>query len=187
MRVIGGTLRSRKIKSPKGEEARPTSDRVRETLFSVIQSDVEGSCVLDLFAGPGTLGIEAISRGASFVTFVEMSPDVAKVLEANIEGLGIEEKSLVRREDGLKVLRDMTADNSTFGLIFMDPPYSAGLAGEALRLIAEGGIVAEDGLVVVEHSKEDSLGDPGGGLLVVRVLDFGGTHVAIYRREGCAR
>jgi 16S rRNA (guanine(966)-N(2))-methyltransferase RsmD len=187
MRVIGGKLRSRRIYSPKGEEARPTSDRVRESLFSVIQGDVEDSCALDLFSGPGTLGIEAISRGASFVTFVEKSRKMATVLQRNLESLGITDRGLVKEADVFQAVRDMSRNGANFGLVFMDPPYSTGLAREALHLVAKGGIVAENGLVVVEHAKAEPLESPVKGLTRVRVLDFSPTHVSIYRRGVCAK
>jgi 16S rRNA (guanine(966)-N(2))-methyltransferase RsmD len=187
MRVIGGTLKSRRIDSPKGEEARPTSDRVRESLFSVIQDEVEDSCALDLFSGPGTLGIEAISRGASFVTFVEKSRKVAEVLQANLESLGIADRGLVKVADVFKTVRDMSRNRANFGLVFMDPPYATGMAGEALRLVSEGGIVADDGLIVVEHAKAEPVEGLVEGLTLLRVLDFGQTKVSIYRRDVCAR
>jgi 16S rRNA (guanine966-N2)-methyltransferase len=187
MRVIGGMLRSKRIRSPKGRDARPTSERVRESLFSVIEDFVVDSCVLDLFAGPGTLGIEAISRGASFVTFVESSEEVANVLRSNLRDLNIEEKASVETVDALEAARRMSGERAKFGLVFIDPPYSTRLAVEALRIIAEGGILAEGGLAAVEHSKRDSIGDPPGELILEKVLRFGDTQVSILRRVRCGQ
>jgi 16S rRNA (guanine(966)-N(2))-methyltransferase RsmD len=187
MRVTGGTLKSRQIRSPKGRSARPTSDRVRESLFAVIEGDVVDSCVLDLFAGPGTLGIEAISRGASFVTFVERSREVASVLRTNLRSLCIEDRASVRIEDSLEAVRRFSAGRASFGLVLLDPPYSVGLAAEALQRIMEGGIVTEGGVVAVEHSKRDSIQDSSVGFALDRVLEFGDTQVSIYRRKECGK
>lgn len=187
MRVISGLLRSRRIDSPKGRDVRPTSDRVRESLFSVIERDVQDACVLDLFAGSGALGIEAISRGASFVTFVELSPRVAGVLRENLRALEIEEKASVTVGDAMETVRDLSRRRARFGVVFMDPPYSRGLSAAASSAVAEGGILAEDGVMVVEHAKKDILEAPPGGFWLARFLEFGDTVVSIYRRNGCGK
>jgi len=187
MRIIGGTLRSRQIRSPEGKQARPTSDRVRESLFSVIGREVEDQCVLDLFAGPGTLGIEAVSRGASFVTFVEASERVSAVLRTNLRDLSIEEKASVKTGDVFDAVRGMSLRKAKFGLVFLDPPYSKGYAVRALRLVMESGIVPEDGMIVVEHSIREVMADPAVGFSLRKVLRFGETQVSIYRRQPCER
>jgi 16S rRNA (guanine(966)-N(2))-methyltransferase RsmD len=187
MRVIAGDLKSRVIKTPKGEKVRPTSDRVRESVFSVVGECVVDSCALDLFAGAGSLGIEAISRGASHVTFVESSPDVAKVLEYNTSQLKIEDRATVREGDVFKVLKGLSTRRARFGIVFMDPPYSKDLAHKGMEALSSSAVVADGGLVVVQHGKRDPLDEDYGELVLVRVLEFGETRVSIYRRGACER
>jgi 16S rRNA (guanine966-N2)-methyltransferase len=124
MRVIGGRLGGRGLKAPKGRVTRPTSDRVRESLFALL-GGVEGASVLDLFAGAGGLGIEALSRGAWRAVFVERDAVAVRTLKANLAALGIEEAAAeVRRADALQALRSARAREETYDLVFIDPPYS---------------------------------------------------------------
>jgi 16S rRNA (guanine966-N2)-methyltransferase len=123
MRVIAGRLGGRRLQAPKGTVTRPTSDRVREALFAML-GDVEGASVLDLFAGTGALGIEALSRGAQSAVFVERDPRVARVLGANLDALGIpDEEGEVRRVDAFAGLRSAQVSKETYDLVFIDPPY----------------------------------------------------------------
>lgn len=187
IRVIAGTLKSRLMKTPRGGMVRPTSDRVRESLFSIVERDAEDCCVLDLFAGAGSLGIEAISRGASHVTFVENSPQVVPILKENIEDLDIRDRTTVMEADVLGVLKEFSTRRAKFGMVFMDPPYSESLAHRAMEALALSGVVAEDGIVVAEHRKTDLLEQTYGELTLTRVLKFGDTWISIYRREPCRR
>jgi 16S rRNA (guanine966-N2)-methyltransferase len=124
MRVIAGRLGGRRLSAPGGTVTRPTSDRVREALFSML-GELHGASVLDLFAGTGALGIEALSRGAERAVFVERDPRAAKVLRANLAALGLEpDVAEVRRTDALAALRSARAAKETYDLIFIDPPYS---------------------------------------------------------------
>jgi 16S rRNA (guanine(966)-N(2))-methyltransferase RsmD len=124
MRVIAGRLGGRRLKAPKGTVTRPTSDRVREALFAML-GELHGASVLDLFAGTGALGIEALSRGAERAVFVERDASAAKVLHANLEALGLEPGAAeVRRADALAALRSARTRKETYDLIFIDPPYS---------------------------------------------------------------
>jgi 16S rRNA (guanine966-N2)-methyltransferase len=123
MRVIAGRLGGRRLAAPRGRVTRPTSDRVREALFAML-ADVRGASVLDLFAGSGALGIEALSRGAASVVFVERDPGAARVLSDNLRALGIEQaESDVRRGDALRALRSARTREETYDLLFIDPPY----------------------------------------------------------------
>lgn len=185
IRIIAGTLKSRLMKAPRGSAVRPTSDRVRESLFSVLGDSAEDCCVLDLFAGAGSLGIEAISRGASHVTFVENSPQAVPILRENIRNLDIHDKTTVTEADVFSVLKGFSRMPARFGMVFMDPPYSEGLAHKAMEALAVSGVVAEEGIVVVEYRKTDLLQQTYGDLTLTRVLEFGDTRVSIYRREPC--
>jgi 16S rRNA (guanine966-N2)-methyltransferase len=123
MRVIGGRLGGRRLKAPRGRVTRPTSDRVREALFAML-GELEGATVLDVFAGAGALGIEALSRGAAEAVFIERDPGAVRILKDNLAALGIEPaRAQVRRADALRALRSARAREETYDLVFIDPPY----------------------------------------------------------------
>ena len=156
MRIVAGTLRGRTINAPEGEGTRPTTDRVREALFSSLYSlrgGFEGAIVLDAFAGSGALGIEALSRGAEFAAFAERDPKAAKVLEANVRSCGLESsRAAVLRRDVMNGLPKVTSH--AFDLVFLDPPYSYD-AAEVLQMVSglcDGGMVAKGAIIVYEHA-----------------------------------
>jgi len=146
MRVISGTVRGRKLKEPLGFDIRPTSDMVKEAVFNIIQFDIEGRRVLDLFAGTGQLGIEALSRGAKSVVFVDSSPDAIKLIYENIGLCGLKDASTVYRRDALRYLKHC----ETFDLIFMDPPYDSALADSCLNKIIEFDKLNTNGIIIGE-------------------------------------
>lgn len=153
MRVTGGNLRGRRIRVPPGAGVRPTSDRVRESLFGRL-GDLDGVRVLDLFAGSGALGIEALSRGASEAVFVERSDAVAAVLRANLEGLGLGERAQLLRADAAAGVRRLARQEDRFELALLDPPYrDAAALEQALRALVSSGILAPRATVMVEASK----------------------------------
>ena len=125
MRVVAGTYGGRRLTTPKGTATRPTSDRVREALFSILDAAVDGARVLDLFAGSGALGIEALSRGAAHVTFVDSAPRAIAAIRANLDGLGVDPSGAdVRRTDALRFLRAAPAEGRQYDLVLLDPPYA---------------------------------------------------------------
>lgn len=154
MRVVGGRLRSRPIAGPKGEGLRPTADRLRESLFNILAhgygNPVEGARVLDLFAGTGALGIEALSRGASYVLFVDDGVEARSLLRNNTEALGLGGTSRIFRRDATKL--GPAHPLEPFTLTFLDPPYGKGLAEQALASARDGGWLVKDALVVVEEA-----------------------------------
>ena len=152
MRVISGSARGRKLKEPQGQSIRPTTDLVKESVFNIIQFDIEGRRVLDLFAGTGQLGIEALSRGASDVAFVDESNDAVRLVRDNIKTLGFEDRALVTRSDALAYL----AQGGHFDVVFLDPPFESGLIEKALKAIFEFDILKENGIIICE-TKEDRL------------------------------
>jgi 16S rRNA (guanine966-N2)-methyltransferase len=173
VRVVAGKHRGRRLRAPAGQATRPTADRVREALFSIL-GDVEGLRVLDLFAGSGALGIEALSRGAASVTFVERSHRTADTIRANLEGLGEDAEVAVR--DALGWLR-AAPPGSAYDLVLVDPPYdSAGrLAAPLSRALP--GVLAADGLIVSESDRREPL------LLDFPLVDeriYGDTRIAIH-------
>ncbi len=164
MRVVGGRLRGRNIASPATNAIRPTQDRLRESLFNILMhaygNPIDNARVLDLFAGTGALGIEAISRGAAFTLFVDNGAEARALLRNNVEALGLGGVTKVYRRDATRL--GPVHPMEPFALVFLDPPYGQGLAREALASLREGHWLAPDALVVVEESKAAALAAPEG-------------------------
>ncbi|MGN6287273.1 MAG: 16S rRNA (guanine(966)-N(2))-methyltransferase RsmD [Afipia sp.] len=164
MRVVGGRLRGRNIASPATNAIRPTQDRLRESLFNILmhayENPVDEARVLDLFAGTGALGIEAISRGAAFTLFVDNGAEARALLRNNVEALGLGGVTKVYRRDATRL--GPCHPMEPFSLVFLDPPYGQGLAREALASLREGQWLAPDALVVVEESKAAAFAVPEG-------------------------
>lgn len=174
MRVIAGTLRSRSLVAPSGD-ARPTSDRVREALFSAL-GDIGGARVLDLFAGSGALGIESLSRGAGSVVFVDSSRASLTALRRNLKTLELEGASTVMPLSVSKALRSLGAEGQSFDLVFLDPPYDAGLHLPTLSGLRKAGVVDRESAVVAERAKRHAL-DPSEleGWAIERERTYGDT------------
>jgi 16S rRNA (guanine(966)-N(2))-methyltransferase RsmD len=155
VRIIGGEARSRQIDAPKGMDTRPTQDKVRESLFNILRWDLNGRIVLDLFAGSGALGLEALSRGAAYAIFVDSSAQAAKIVQSNVERLGFADRAKVIRADW-KAAVSALAPNSKggFDLIFLDPPYAMVNTGEMCNHMLKCRILANSPLVVIEHALE---------------------------------
>ncbi|MGA8651790.1 MAG: 16S rRNA (guanine(966)-N(2))-methyltransferase RsmD [Xanthobacteraceae bacterium] len=164
MRVVGGRLRGRPIAAPKSKAIRPTADRLRESLFNILvhsfDDPVTGARVLDLFAGTGALGIEALSRGAAFVLFVDEGAEARALLRENVVALGLGGTSKIFRRDATK-LGD-AHPNAAFPLAFLDPPYGHGLATAALASARAGGWLTPDALIVVEEAAKAQFAVPEG-------------------------
>ncbi len=164
MRVVGGRLRSRPIAGPKGDGLRPTADRLREALFNILMhaygDPVTGARVLDLFAGTGALGIEALSRGAAYVLFVDDGVEARALLRNNTEALGLGGTSRIFRRDATKL--GPAHPLEPFALAFLDPPYGKGLAELALAAARDGGWLKPGALVVVEEAIASGFKAPDG-------------------------
>lgn len=157
MRIIGGEWGGRRIAAPPGRATRPTTDRVREAWMSAVSAEIPGARVLDLFAGSGALGLEALSRGADSAVFVEQAPAALRVLQANVRALGADERVEVVRRDALRYLDRVEAE--AFDLAFADPPYGQGHAAALAERFVERPFSA---LLCVEHGRDDTLPDlPG--------------------------
>lgn len=152
MRVISGTARGTNLNTLEGDNTRPTLDRVKESLFSIIQTLIPKSRILDLFAGSGALGIESLSRGAEHAVFCDKSYKASEILKKNIEKTHFEEKSTIITKDYLKALEELK--NEKFDIIFLDPPYKLNLVGKAVEKILELDILNEDGVIIVETDEE---------------------------------
>jgi len=177
-------MRGRRLFVPKGRDIRPTSDRVREALFSLIGQDLRGVAVLDLFAGTGALGIEALSRGADRALFVDQTPRALAVARRNLDQCGLTELAVVVRHDlrvGLPPRR--TASGRAFDLVFLDPPYGRKLADPLLEPLGRSGFLAPNALVVVETGGGESIPDRGGPLRHLESRTYGDTRIHLLRVE----
>lgn len=154
MRIISGAARGRRLKEPVGLATRPTTDKVKESIFNIVQFDIEGRRVLDLFAGTGQLGCEALSRGASHVTFVDQSKDCARIIKENAKLVAPEGNWEVLQRDAIGAVGSL---GGKYGLVFLDPPYRTGLMEKALEAIAGIDIVTEHGIIVCESGADEVL------------------------------
>lgn len=153
MRIIGGEARSRLIDAPKGMDTRPTQDKVRESLFNILQWDLEGRIVLDLFAGSGALGLEALSRGAAYAVFVDNSPQAARIAKSNVDRLGFQDKAKVIRADWHAAVSTLAPHlKGGFDLVFLDPPYRMADTGEMCSHMLQCHILKAGSLIVIEHA-----------------------------------
>jgi 16S rRNA (guanine(966)-N(2))-methyltransferase RsmD len=185
MRIIAGTYRSRRLEAPPGWKTRPSSDRLRETLFNVLAPRIEGVAFLDLYAGSGAVGLEALSRGAAQVTFVERAPAALKILRRNLEQLGIANAFDVHAESVTGFLRSTTKKSSKPGryeVVFLDPPYDAAeeYATTLGLLGGELGILAPGALVIAEHRRKETLEEQYGSLKRKRLLEQGDAALSFY-------
>ncbi len=183
MRVIAGKFRSRTLRSLEGQDTRPTYDRLKETIFNVLQAAgmIDDSRFLDLFAGTGSVGIEALSRGAAHVCFVESNRKAVQVIRGNLEALGVSGAEVLNIEVA-DALRQLAAAGERWDICFLDPPYkSQGAYEQVLRLVSTGDLLTSRGVVVAEHEKRFDPGDGPGTLKRYRRLDQGESSVSFYR------
>jgi len=183
MRIIAGSLRRRTIEAPTGLATRPTSDRLRETLFNVLAPRMKDATFLDLYAGSGAVGIEALSRGAAQVTFVERVPTALKVMRGNLEKLGVREGFRIETSNVAAYLRRAGVERG-FDVVFLDPPYDAADEyGMALGLLggAAMGLLAEGAVVIAEHRRKETLNEEYGSLQRTRLLLQGDAALSFYR------
>lgn len=177
MRVITGFARGKKLATLSDKSIRPTSDKVKEALFSAIQFDVEGRCVLDLFAGSGQLGIEALSRGAARAVFTDNSQDAVNIIKQNLKNTGLQESSVVLKTDYSDFLLNC---KDRFDIAFLDPPYASGVLPDALTKTAN--IMSDFGMIICEHPSEQSLCDTVGDFGLAKQYRYGKVLISLYRK-----
>lgn len=182
MRIGSGALRGRKLRTPKGQETRPTSGRLKKSLFDVLAAELPEASVLDLFAGAGALGLEALSRGAASAVFVERGRRAAEAIRENIETLGLSERAHVVKADVRAALSKLSDTEPRFDVVFADPPYAGGDVERTLSALGESSILGESALVVVEHHHKLELRDDFGALRRERTLKSGESCFTLYRR-----
>lgn len=179
MRVITGTARGTSLKAPAGMTTRPTADKVKQALFNIIQYDISGD-VLDLFAGSGQLGIEALSRGARHCVFVDQSADAIRVIRDNLEKTKLADRAQVIRADSLSYLARC---RKTFRLIFLDPPYAEKSLENAIKCISEIDILGESGIIITERPVGKDLKGDFGDLIPSKDYRYGTTIITLFRRK----
>lgn len=179
MRVISGTARGRKLKELPGLDTRPTTDKVKESVFNIIQFDIEGQRVLDLFGGTGQMGIEALSRGAESAVFVDLSPAAAKTIRQNLDTTGFTGSARVVQSDWRAFL---SACREKYGLIFLDPPYRTDALENALDTIAGIDILTRHGIIVCESPLEKELPDLAAPYQKGKEYRYGKIKVTLYHR-----
>ena len=180
MRVITGTARGRKLKEPVGMDIRPTTDNVKEAIFSIIQFDIEGRRILDLFAGTGQLGIEALSRGAKSAVFVDQREESCRLIRENLKRTRLEQDARVVRSDYLDYLKRC---REQFDIIFLDPPYAEVFLENALKCIAEIDILQSGGIIVAERPLGKELPWEFEGYTRSKDYKYGNTLLTLYRKD----
>ena len=182
MRIIAGTKRGQAIAAPKGRETRPTLDRVRESLFGIIQFEIAGKTVLDLFAGSGSLGLEALSRGAEYAVFNDAARESVAIVRANVEKLGFTRQAAVYSLDYRAAIQAAARAGFRFGLVFLDPPYRAGLLEETLVCLKTAGVLAPGCRIIAEHAANLPPETPEGFVLADR-RKYGIAGLSIFEEE----
>jgi 16S rRNA (guanine966-N2)-methyltransferase len=180
MRVVSGDLKGRILKAVPGTSTRPTTDKVKESLFNMIGPYFTGGTGLDLFAGSGGLGIEALSRGLEKVIFVDRDGKAIHIVNENLKSCGLENKAEVYRNDAVRALKAIQKRDITFNFIFLDPPYKKQQLVKLLEIIANEKLIHEDGLVVCEHASDIQLPESIGGLKQVRNEKYGIIGITLY-------
>lgn len=188
MRVISGTARGTRLALLKGADIRPTLDRVKESLFNQVGPDLTGAVFLDLFAGTGSIGIEALSRGAERVVFVENDPQAQRLIHENLQTCRMGHHTgdsgganwVLLKSDALRALETLQEKNYRFDLVYLDPPFQSDLYEETLSTLADSGLLAGEGLVVVEHYHKLPLNDNYGKLTRIKERRLGDTRLSFF-------
>ncbi|MGF2615532.1 16S rRNA (guanine(966)-N(2))-methyltransferase RsmD [Rossellomorea vietnamensis] len=183
MRVISGECRGRPLKSVPGSGTRPTTDKVKEAIFNIIGPYFESGSGLDLFAGSGGLGIEALSRGLGKVIFVDKDFKAIQTIKSNLDSCGYSDRSEVYRNEAGRALKAVMKRDITFDYIFLDPPYKKQKLQQLMKEIDENGLLNESGFVVCEHGSEIELPEEVGTLKTIRAESYGIIGITIYQKS----
>jgi len=181
MRIIGGYGRGRRLKFPKGGATRPTGDRVKQTVFDILAPRIAGCRFLDVFAGAGGIGLEALSRGAARVVLVDNNRAAVEAIQANLEALKANGQAQVFRQDARVALAAMADSGVRFDVVYVDPPYDSGLYEELLEQIGATRLLQDDGLVIAEHFHKRALPETIGSLVRARTVRIGDHTLTFYR------
>lgn len=184
MRVVAGTLKGRSIKAVKGTNTRPTTDKVKESIFNIIGPYFDGGVALDLFGGSGNLGIESLSRGIDRVIFVDKETIAINTIKENVKELRIGDRVEIYRNDYFRALKALIKRDIQFDLILLDPPYKGQKINEIIEFVHENHLLAADGIIMAECLKEDKLHESIGDIHQVKREIYGITAITIYHRVG---
>lgn len=179
MRIIGGRLKGREVEAPRGVLSRPPLAIIRESVFNILGQSVEGKRILDLFAGSGSLGIEAVSRGAAEVQFVDSARRCAEMIDRNVRGLGIDDICRVVRQDAVEFV--LESKGRPFDFVFIDPPFLSGKAEDVLKALAASSVASDSTVTIMRTHWRERIALPA-GLQVTRQRKFGDSVVAFVRR-----
>lgn len=185
MRIISGEARGRKLETPTGNHTRPTTDRVKESLFGILQFEIAGAVVLDLFAGSGSLGLEAISRGAKRAYLNDQDAACAQLIRKNANHLGFDDRAEISALPFEAHLKKLKQQQLQFDIIFLDPPYGLGLEDRAMAMIQKEDILHGDGCIVVEHQRHTEPQFPENGTVDTR--RYGDICISIYRKNEASK
>lgn len=180
MRVIAGTAKGMKLRAPGGTMVRPTADRVKEALFNILADVVPGARVLDLFAGSGALGIEALSRGAAAAVFVDKRAPCIEVVRENLTRARLIGRAELIVADAFRTVSRLASEGRTFDLVFADPPYEQGLSQSVVEAVAQSGLLALDGRLVVEHGVREDINPAVEKLKHVLSRTYGDTVITVF-------
>ena len=183
MRIIAGTAKGIRLKTPKGMNTRPTADRVKESMFGILAANVVDAEVLDLFAGTGNLGLEALSRGAASATMVDKNIQSIKIIMENAILTDLARAAVICREDVMTALRRLQASAKSFDLIFCDPPYNLGLAPKVLSWLDATEVLRDGGIFVLEHSRHEKLPEGLKRIVAYRSEFYGETVVSFFMKQ----
>ena len=179
MRVISGSARGAKLRTIEGNDTRPTTDKVKGAIFNILANDIYGKKVLDLFAGSGALGIEALSRGAKMAVFAEKSAAAAEIIRQNLEHTKLADKAKVLKNDVFAVVKTIT---EKFDLIFLDPPYADELAGETIKAVDEAKILEDGGIIIAETDDGQPVPETVGELVLFDKRKYGRININFYKK-----
>jgi len=188
MRIISGTSKGRKLVTPRSHSVRPTSDRVKESIFNILRGEIEGNRVLDLFAGTGNLGIEALSRGAEKAIFVEKRRQATRLIQRNLAQLGLKDRSEILPKEANRAIGILMQRGESFDLILMDPPYEKGLIQKTLSKLNSHPIYCGNSILVIEHNRREPLPLNIEGWSLIRQQRIGDTLISflIPRKDPCS-
>lgn len=182
MRVISGSARGRPLKAVPGMGTRPTTDKVKEALFSMIGPYFEGGQALDLFAGTGGLSIEALSRGMERAVLIDIDKRAIDTIRHNLQTTGFAERAELYRNEAERAIKALMKRELTFDLVFLDPPYKMNQVRGLMEQLEQGGLLKDRAFVVIEHDADNRHEEPVGGLACVRRAEYGDTAITIYRK-----
>ena len=189
MRISGGIAKGRRTSTKRlitkissGERLRPTSSKVREALFDILRDNIEGATFVDLYAGTGTVGFEALSRGAEDAVFVEPEELRYRAIKSSAVGLGFEDKAQVVRKDAHRFLRNAVEGRRGYDIFFIDPPYKSDEIEEVLPIIGKNRLLRDGGVVIVEHFSKKKVPETAGNLRITKIYRYGDTTLTLYRK-----